>query len=73
MVFVKEDEKLQRIFLLISMCFVVYVTCFFMGITKAEVRFSVSLSVIFFCTVSYYESIISTRSNSKSGTGDLAS
>lgn len=73
MLFVKESERYHRIFLLIAMCFVVYFTCSFLGITSSETRFSVSFSIIFLCTVSYYESIIRTSSNSNSGTVDLAS
>jgi hypothetical protein len=73
MLFIKENERLKRIFLLIVMCVVVYVTCSLILINRSEVRFSVSFSIVFLCTVSYYESIIRTRSNSRSGTGDLAS
>lgn len=73
MLFIKQNERLKRIFLLIAMCFVVYVTCSLIGIKSSEVRFYVSFSIIFLCTISYYESIIRTCSNSKSGTVDLAS
>jgi hypothetical protein len=73
MLFIKKNERYHRILLLLLMCIVVYVTCYFIGINTSEVRFAVSFSIIYLCTISYYESIIRTSSNSNSGTVDLAS